>query len=124
MDRNDAGLPVGDDREPDNLLATVPESCTLDGHRSAWRLGSGLVVQSRNATVAAMQMAKKKCGRIDRNGAFAPFVRLLPKATHGVTIAVISSRERKRRQPGLAMDDPPFVDGHQAERRPCSCGPE
>ncbi len=34
---------------------------------------------------------------------------LLLKATPGVTIAVVSSRERKRRQPGLATDDPAFA---------------
>src|SRR5205823_9920591 len=28
------------------------------------------------------------------------------KATHGVTITLVSCRERKRRQPGLATDDP------------------
>ena len=38
---------------------------------------------------------------------------LLLKATRGVTIAVVSSRERKRRQPGLATDDPAFVGRHQ-----------
>src|ERR1700722_20168415 len=55
----------------------------------------------------------RRCGRIDRNGADAPCVRLPPKATRGVTIAVILSRERKRRQPGLAMDNPAFVGWHQ-----------
>jgi len=34
---------------------------------------------------------------------------LLLEATRGVTIAVVSSRERKRRQPGLATDGPEFV---------------
>jgi len=43
-----------------------------------------------------------------RNGAF--------KATRDVTIAVVSSRERKRRQPGLATDDPAFVGWHQLVR--------
>ncbi len=38
------------------------------------------------------------------------------KATRGVTIAVVSSRERKRRQPGLATDDPAFVGWHQLVR--------
>ena len=51
-----------------------------------------------------------------RNGAFAPFVRLLLKATRAVTIVVVSSRERKRRQPGLATDDPAFVGWHQLVR--------
>ena len=41
---------------------------------------------------------------------------LLLKATRGVTIAVVSSRERKRRQPGLATDDPAFVGWHQLVR--------
>src|SRR5438874_4970126 len=41
---------------------------------------------------------------------------LLLKATLGVTIAVVSSRERKRRQPGLATDDPAFVGWHQLVR--------
>jgi len=44
-----------------------------------------------------------------RNGAF--------KATRCVTIAVVSSRERKRRQPRLATDDPAFVGRHQLVRR-------
>src|SRR5687767_7681893 len=38
---------------------------------------------------------------------------LLLKATRGVTIALVSSRERKRRQPGLATDRPEFVGWHQ-----------
>ena len=38
---------------------------------------------------------------------------LLLDATRGVTIAVVSSRERKRRQPRLATDDPAFVGRHQ-----------
>src|SRR5436853_6309644 len=41
---------------------------------------------------------------------------LLLKATLGVTIAVVSSGERKRRQPGLATDDPAFVGRHQLVR--------
>ncbi len=41
---------------------------------------------------------------------------LLLKATRGVTIVVVSSRERKRRQPGLATDDPAFVGWHQLVR--------
>src|SRR6266498_2997315 len=38
------------------------------------------------------------------------------KATRGVTIVVVSSRERKRRQPGLATDDPALVGWHQLVR--------
>src|SRR5258707_5863022 len=41
---------------------------------------------------------------------------LLLKATRGVTIALVSSRERKRRQPGLATDDPALVGWHQLVR--------
>src|SRR6185312_15451856 len=41
---------------------------------------------------------------------------LLLKAPGGVTIALVSSRERKRRQPGLATDDPAFVGWHQLVR--------
>src|SRR5438874_5412814 len=41
---------------------------------------------------------------------------LLLKATRGVTIALVSSRERKRQQPGLATDDPAFVGWHQLVR--------
>jgi hypothetical protein len=41
---------------------------------------------------------------------------LLLKATRGVTIVVVSSRERKRRQPGLATDDPAFVGWHKLVR--------
>ena len=37
-------------------------------------------------------------------------------ATRRVTIAVVSSLERKRRQPGLATDDPAFVGRHQLVR--------
>src|SRR5207302_10805722 len=40
----------------------------------------------------------------------------LLEATRGVTIAVVSSREWKRRQPGLATDDPAFVGWHQLVR--------
>jgi hypothetical protein len=50
-----------------------------------------------------------------RNGAFAPYDLLL-KATRGVTIAVVSSRKRKRRQPGLATDGPEFVGWPQLVR--------
>src|SRR5437016_9781152 len=38
---------------------------------------------------------------------------LLLRATRGVTIALVSSRERKRRQPGLATNDPAFVGWRQ-----------
>ncbi|CAH2397193.1 conserved hypothetical protein [Mesorhizobium ventifaucium] len=38
------------------------------------------------------------------------------KATRGVTIALVPSHERKRRQPGLATDDPAFVGWHQLVR--------
>src|ERR1700681_1024286 len=41
---------------------------------------------------------------------------LLLKATRAVTIALVSPRERKRRQPGLATDDPAFVGWHQLVR--------
>jgi hypothetical protein len=41
---------------------------------------------------------------------------LLLKPTRGVTIALVSSRERKRRQPGLTTDDPAFVGWHQLVR--------
>jgi hypothetical protein len=41
---------------------------------------------------------------------------LLLKATRGVTIAVVSSSERKRRQPGLATNDPAFVGWRQLVR--------
>ena len=41
---------------------------------------------------------------------------LLLKATRSVTIALVSSRERKRQQPGLATDDPAFVGWHQLVR--------
>ena len=51
-----------------------------------------------------------------RNGAFARSCDLLLKATRGVTIAVVSSRERKRRQPELATDDPEFVGWLQLVR--------
>src|SRR6266496_2909959 len=55
------------------------------------------------------------CGRV--NGAPSHRSCHLPlKATRGVTIALVSSRERKRRQPGLATDDPAFVGWHQLVR--------
>src|ERR1700704_4088341 len=38
---------------------------------------------------------------------------LLLKATRGFTIAFVSSRERKRRQPGLATADPVLVGWNQ-----------
>src|SRR6185295_13007162 len=41
---------------------------------------------------------------------------LLLKATRGVTIAVVSFRERKRRQPGLATDGPELVGWPQLVR--------
>jgi len=69
------------------------------------------------------------CGhQVDRKGRWhapsrllgtAPLHRscgLLLEPTRGVTIAVVSSRERKRRQPGLATDDPAFVGWHQLVR--------
>jgi hypothetical protein len=40
-------------------------------------------------------------------------IALVLKSARGVTIALISSCERKRRQPGLAADDPAFVGWHQ-----------
>src|SRR5688572_18642320 len=45
-----------------------------------------------------------------------PWPDLLLRATRGVSIAVVSSRERKRRQPGLATDDPAFVGRPQLVR--------
>ena len=41
---------------------------------------------------------------------------LLLKATRGITIPVVSSRERKRRQPGLSTDDPELVGWLQLVR--------
>src|SRR5690242_15151362 len=41
---------------------------------------------------------------------------LLLKANRRVPIAFVSSAERKRRQPGLATDDPAFVGWHQLVR--------
>jgi hypothetical protein len=41
---------------------------------------------------------------------------LFLKATRGVTVVLVSSRERKRRQPGLAPDDPAFIGWHQLVR--------
>jgi len=38
---------------------------------------------------------------------------LFLEATAGVTIALVSSLERKRRQPGFTTDDPAFVGWHQ-----------
>lgn len=54
-----------------------------------------------------------------RHLAMAPLHRscdLLLKATRGVTVAVVAFRERKRRQPGLATDDPAFVGWPQLVR--------
>src|SRR6185295_7532059 len=51
----------------------------------------------------------------DRRHACSSYYLLL-KATRGVTISLISSRERKRRQPGLATNDPAFVRWHQLIR--------
>lgn len=44
------------------------------------------------------------------------FVKLLLNATRGVTIALVSSCERKGRQPGLATDGPEFIGWHQLVR--------
>ena len=41
---------------------------------------------------------------------------LLLKAARGVTIAIVSPFERKRRQPGLSTDDPAFVGWPQLVR--------
>src|ERR1043165_5387237 len=41
---------------------------------------------------------------------------LVLKPAAGVTIAVVSSGERKWRQPGLAADDPAFIGRHQLVR--------
>src|SRR3954452_2935964 len=38
---------------------------------------------------------------------------LLLKAARGIAVALVSSGERKRRQPGFATDDPAFVGWHQ-----------
>jgi hypothetical protein len=44
------------------------------------------------------------------------FCDLLLKATRSFTITVVSSRERKWRQPRLPADDPAFVSWHQLVR--------
>src|SRR5262245_38776268 len=44
-----------------------------------------------------------------RSGAFARSCGLPFEAAGGVTIALVSSRERKRRQPGLATDGPELI---------------
>src|SRR6478752_7354404 len=51
----------------------------------------------------------------DRGHACSSYYLLL-KATRRVTIALVSSRERKRRQPGFATNDPAFVRWHQLVR--------
>src|SRR5687768_11685460 len=38
------------------------------------------------------------------------------KAARGGTVALVSSRDRKRRQPGLAPDGPEFIGWHQLVR--------
>src|SRR5207245_6598452 len=85
---------------------SVLESCpTLDGldhlRRHSCTLGQGAVLLLGAAE-----------GHLDP----ARSCDLLLKATRGVTIALVSSRERKRRQPGLATDDPAFVGWHQLIR--------
>src|SRR6185312_16313703 len=54
--------------------------------------------------------------RYSRGAASHRSCALLLKATRGVTVAVVSSRERKRRQPGLATDGPEFVGWPQLVR--------
>src|SRR3989304_4790600 len=61
-------------------------------------------------TIYCPHLRRESCRSPDRS------CDLLLKATRGVTIAVVSSRERKRRQPGLATDDPAFVGWHQLVR--------
>ena len=59
-----------------------------------------------------------RCGSslFARTADYTPSPKLLFKATCGVTIAVVSFRERKRRQPGLATDGPEFVGWPQLVR--------
>src|SRR4051812_47917061 len=46
-------------------------------------------------------------------GSIGRYAALLLEATRRVTIALVPPRERKRRQPGLATDDPAFVGRRQ-----------
>ena len=62
------------------------------------------------------QMAIEACILSPRHGAFAPACVLFLEAARGVTIAVVSSRKREWRQPGLATDDPAFVGWPQSVR--------
>src|SRR6185437_6939563 len=97
---------------------------------SAWRPSKILrcrtrvpLLQSRSNASARQPGAAIWLGRLSvqtgwevppcATSAFAPFVWLLLKATRGVTIALVSSSERKWRQPRLATDDPAFVGWHQ-----------
>jgi hypothetical protein len=61
-----------------------------------------------------LRMPIKACMSVSskRRGACA-LCALFLEAARSVTIAVVSSRKRKRRQPGLATDDPAFVGWHQ-----------
>src|SRR5215831_9963048 len=66
------------------------------------------IARSRHAVKRNVENDEGGRPRSPRDGAF--------KATRGVSIAVVSPRERKRRQPRLATDDPAFVGWHQLVR--------
>jgi hypothetical protein len=60
-----------------------------------------------------MPQSKPANARRDSTTCVASDIGYSLKATGGVTIALVPSRERKRRQPGHATDDPAFVGCHQ-----------
>src|SRR5690348_12197857 len=60
---------------------------------------------------AMAQARRARRRRLDARPSSRGHLRLM--ATRGVTIAVVSPRQRKWRQPGLATDDPAFVSWHQ-----------
>src|SRR5438552_9308821 len=72
-------------------------------------------MENRSRRASGSRCRSRHTSRSPRNSAFAP-CDLLLEAARGVTIAVVSSGERKRRQPGLATDDPAFVGWHQLVR--------
>ncbi len=92
-------LPLGSGITRDSEVSGFFVRCHKT-HKVVWRPGRRPKKRSRHLVTAP---SHRSCD-------------LLLKATRGVTIAVVSSRERKRRQPGLATDDPAFVGWHQLVR--------
>src|SRR3546814_11955364 len=55
----------------------------------------------------------RRLGSASRQINITPFVRLSLGATRGLTVALVSPRERERRQPGFATDGPLLIGRNQ-----------